>query len=73
MIEQQEMKSIKCQGEELSPTRTKSSGAEPSAHSPPGLLVESPVRAAKPTDNHVAYLRNLQITNDKEVNKANIK
>lgn len=57
----------KCQGEDLSPTRTKSSGAEISAHSPPGLLVASPaLRAAKPTDNHVAYLRNSQITNERE-------
>ena len=44
----------------MRPTRTKSSGAETSAHSPPGMLVASPaLRAAKPTDNQVAYLRNL--------------
>lgn len=47
--------------EDLDPTSTKSSEAEASAHSPPGLFVALPaLRAAKPTDNHVAYLKNCQ-------------
>lgn len=43
--------------EVLRSTRTKSSGAAASAHSPPGWLVALPaLRAASPVESHVVYL-----------------
>jgi len=45
-------------GEVLRSTRTKSSGAAASAHSPPGWLVALPaLRAASPVESHVVYLQ----------------